>query len=316
MNQNDKQSDRGEGQFEVAAVARMVGLPPNTLRTWERRNFIQAATRTPSGRRRYSSTQVERIALFKKLTEAGDSIGTIADLDIESLRQRTHEFQTRGTEKEANKTGLTRIQAVGEKALLWTSILPENFKVFKEGQKGTPDIIVCELSGSMPECRQSLAIIRHEYPNAPIAVIYDFAPRGAVSELSNKNVFLIHAPCSAELLAHYIHAAIAGSSHQSAAKAHRGHPYADRLFSELQLAQIANSNSSIKCECPHHVSALVSSLASFEKYCQSCENESPGDAELHSYLGKEIASARGIVEQALLFLCFKENIPIPDDPDR
>lgn len=293
----------------------MVGLSPNTLRTWERRSFVQAATRTPSGRRRYTPLQVEKIALLKKLTESGDSIGSIAHLEIEALRKRVLEFQTRSTEHTSNRSGLTRILAVGEKATLWTSILPANFDSSKE-QKEKPDIVVCELGGSMSDCRQNLAVIRHEYPNTPLAIIYDYAPRGAISELSAKGIFLIHAPCSAELLAHYIHAAMAGSSHQSSPNNEASAENAKRLFSEKQLAMIASSNPSIKCECPHHISALVSSLASFERYCQHCEKESPSDAELHTYLGNEIARARVIVEEALLYLCTKDNIKIPADTDR
>jgi len=315
MNQTENTSGQDTGQFEVGAVARMVGLSPNTLRTWERRNFIQAAHRTETGRRRYTATQVEQIALLKKLTESGDSIGSIAHLDLETLRKRTLEFQTRNTESTASRKKRVNILAVGEKALLWTSILPPNFKIAKTSEE-EPDLVLCELGGSIAECRQNLAIIRHEHPNVPISVIYDFAPRGAINELSNKNVFLIHAPCSPELLAHYIHAAIAGSSHQSTPTDATGNAYNKRLFTEKQLAQIANSNPTIKCECPHHISALVASLVSFEKYCEHCEIEAPNDAEIHTHLGKEIAKARVIVEEALLYLCTMDNIHIPKDPDQ
>ena len=315
MNQNENTAEQDTGQFEVGAVARMVGLSPNTLRTWERRNFIQAAHRTDTGRRRYTAKQVEQIALLKKLTESGDSIGSIAHLDLEALRKRTLEFQTRNTEASAKQRKIVNILAIGHKANLWTSILPPNFKVTKDRDE-TPDLVICELSGSISNCRQDLAIVKHEYPEVPIAVIYDFAPRGAISELSSKNIFLIHAPCSPELLAHYIHAAIAGSTHQSAPTDTTGKEYAKRLFSERQLAQIANSNPTIKCECPHHISALVASLVSFEKYCEHCEIEAPKDAEIHTHLGKEIARARGIVEEALLYLCTNDNIPIPQDPQQ
>ncbi|MBC2607986.1 MerR family transcriptional regulator [Pelagicoccus albus] len=313
MEQNKTDLAQEEGQFEVGAVARMVGLSPNTLRTWERRRFIKAAHRTASGRRRYTQSQVEQIALLRKLTEAGDSIGSIAEMPIEGLRKRVLEFQTRSTEHSANQTKLVRILAVGPKALLWTSILPESFQASSEARE-TPDIVICELGSDINSCRQDLAVIRHEHPNVPLAVIYDYAPRGAISELSKKGIFLINAPCSAELMAHYIHAAIAGSSHQSAANAQRSDKSPDRLFSEEQLALIARSNPSIKCECPHHISALVASLVSFEKYCQHCEIESPEDAELHTHLGNEIAKARGIVEKALLYLCTKDNIPYSTEP--
>ena len=60
--------------FEVGAVSKITGLSANTLRTWERRNFIQASSRSATGRRRYSQEQVEILALMKKLTGMGDAI--------------------------------------------------------------------------------------------------------------------------------------------------------------------------------------------------------------------------------------------------
>ena len=86
----------------------------------------------------------------------------------------------------------------------------------------------------------------------------------------------------------------------------------ERILSDYQLAFIQSSKPSIQCECPHHMSALVSSLSSFEDYCNRCEVEAPQDALLHGYLAKEIGKARFIVEQALVYLCQKEDIEIPE----
>ena len=66
--------------FEIGAVSKITGLSPNTLRTWERRKFIEAGFRSPTGRRRYSQEQVEQLALMKRLTNMGDSISSIAKL--------------------------------------------------------------------------------------------------------------------------------------------------------------------------------------------------------------------------------------------
>ena len=49
--------------FEIGAVSKFPGLSPNTLRTWERRQFIKASTQSETGRRRYSQEQVEQLAL-------------------------------------------------------------------------------------------------------------------------------------------------------------------------------------------------------------------------------------------------------------
>ena len=90
--------------FEIGAVSKITGLSPNTLRTWERRNFIEASQRSITGRRRYSQEQVERLALMKRLTNMGDSISSIAHLSLEDLRKRLLEYETRQIERSATKS--------------------------------------------------------------------------------------------------------------------------------------------------------------------------------------------------------------------
>lgn len=304
-----------EPYFEVGAVSKITGLSPNTLRTWERRKFIEASSRSKSGRRRYTQEQVEMLALMKKLTGMGDAISSIAPLSLAELRSRLLEYQTRHTEAIGVRFSVVKILAIGKQAKKWTSILPAQFKVISEGED-SPDIVVIDLETSTVESRRRVTIASHDYPKIPIALIYDYAPRELVQQFSEEGKSLIRVPCSAELLAHYINAAMANATHQSApaeASGDNGFTAEPRLFSDRQLATIAASNPNINCECPHHISALVASLASFESYCRRCEVESPKDAEVHTYLGKEIARARSVVEGALLYLCESDNLAIPAD---
>lgn len=312
---SEQSTEKPVAYFEVGAVAKITGLSPNTIRTWERRKFIQAASRSETGRRRYSQEQVERLALIKKLTDLGDSISAVADLDLPDLRSRLLEYQTRHTESTAQKKSEVRLYAVGGKAKTWTTILPSRFRMVT-GDDSDPDLIVIDLDASPVECRRRVTLAAHEFPQVPIALIYDFAQRDLIRQFSDEGRFLIHVPCSPELLEHYLIAAMAKASHQSSPAEYDGTSSFDapeRLFSDKQLATIAASNPNIKCECPHHISALVSSLASFENYCRRCEVESPKDADIHSHLGGEIAKARSIVEEALLYLCQRDNLEIPQD---
>ncbi len=64
----------------------MTGIPPETLRSWEARNQVVRPARTPGGFRLYTSDDIERLKLIRALTDLGNPVGTIADLDTRSLR--------------------------------------------------------------------------------------------------------------------------------------------------------------------------------------------------------------------------------------
>jgi hypothetical protein len=175
--------------------------------------------------------------------------------------------------------------------------------------------VVVDLDATAVDCRRRGSVASLEYPDTPMALIYDYAPSEVLKQFATKGKFLIRIPCSPELLTHYLQAALSNATHQSDPTIQPGTAFevTPRLFSDRQLATIASSNPNIKCECPQHTSALVASLSSFENYCRRCVIESPNDAEVHEHLGNEIGKARSIVENALLYLCEKDGLVIPKD---
>lgn len=68
-------------------VSRRTGLTPHVIRVWERRYGAVAPVRTGTNRRRYAEEEIERLELLKRLTAAGHSIGTIATLSSDKLRE-------------------------------------------------------------------------------------------------------------------------------------------------------------------------------------------------------------------------------------
>ncbi len=68
------------GLYRVAMAAELAGLSPHTLRVWERRHGPFATGRSRGGNRLYGDGDVERLALLKKLTDAGHAIGAVAAL--------------------------------------------------------------------------------------------------------------------------------------------------------------------------------------------------------------------------------------------
>jgi DNA-binding transcriptional MerR regulator/methylmalonyl-CoA mutase cobalamin-binding subunit len=71
----------------INAVVRRTGLSVHVIRVWEKRYGAVQPTRTPSNRRLYSDDQVERLMLLREITQAGQSIGYVAKLPTEQLKQ-------------------------------------------------------------------------------------------------------------------------------------------------------------------------------------------------------------------------------------
>jgi DNA-binding transcriptional MerR regulator/methylmalonyl-CoA mutase cobalamin-binding subunit len=69
-----------ETHYAIKVVARITGLTPHVIRVWEKRYGAVNPTRTPSNRRVYSQTDVQRLLLLREATSAGHSIGQIASL--------------------------------------------------------------------------------------------------------------------------------------------------------------------------------------------------------------------------------------------
>ena len=61
--------------YSIGAVARMVGVPPATLRTWEDRYGLVAPVRSPGGHRLYSREEVERLRFVADRVHEGLSPG-------------------------------------------------------------------------------------------------------------------------------------------------------------------------------------------------------------------------------------------------
>ena len=60
-----------EPVYNIGVVARMTGIPENTLRMWERRYHFPTPTRTDGGHRLYSPQQVARVQWVKQRIDGG-----------------------------------------------------------------------------------------------------------------------------------------------------------------------------------------------------------------------------------------------------
>lgn len=73
-------------RHSIAVVARRTGLTQLVLRAWERRYAAVTPSRTPTGRRKYTDYDVQKLTLLKYLTDSGHRIGDVAHLALEELQ--------------------------------------------------------------------------------------------------------------------------------------------------------------------------------------------------------------------------------------
>jgi DNA-binding transcriptional MerR regulator/methylmalonyl-CoA mutase cobalamin-binding subunit len=78
----------------IKVVVRRTGLSPHVIRVWEKRYQAVEPMRTETNRRRYSDADIERLLLLQRATQTGRSIGQIAHLTTERLRDLVQEDET------------------------------------------------------------------------------------------------------------------------------------------------------------------------------------------------------------------------------
>ncbi len=73
--------------FSIQVAAERTGLTPHVIRAWERRYRAVEPERSSGQQRLYSEVQIERLAMLYQAVQLGHSIGKIASLPPERLRQ-------------------------------------------------------------------------------------------------------------------------------------------------------------------------------------------------------------------------------------
>lgn len=73
--------------FNIQVASQLSGVTSATIRAWEKRYNAVTPERAKNKHRLYSGKDIEKLTLLSRLTEIGQSIGKIAHLDIEKLKE-------------------------------------------------------------------------------------------------------------------------------------------------------------------------------------------------------------------------------------
>lgn len=327
--------------YQIGTVSTLTGIDPHTIRAWERRYEAIVPERTATGRRLYDDETVERLQLLKALVDCNESIGTIASLPDAKLRSRLERLAALGGHQDSVGAEAPDARHPRRVALLAPGLavqlrehagaMPEFELVFSENDRESfleaarrepSDIVILELDAVGPSPLGFVQACR-SLPGAPLVLIlYHFAQRTSLARLARSGASLVQSPLRIEQVRRVLldqmmieRARLGRVAAQPAPPApvvFTSDPAAapTRRFDDEQLARLFETTSSIDCECPNHLSALVSALVSFEKYSRTCEARDEADAQLHRSLEAGTGEARARLEVLLADLCEHEGISV------
>ncbi len=327
---NRHQEESASPAYRSGAVARLTGIPVETLRVWERRYNVVGPRQSATGRRQYAPEEVTRLTVIKRLVDSGYAIGSIAALGLDQLQSMLQ--QASQAPMKAKRPPTTpvedamqplRLAVVGEALALRVQRRPlpalqvvatsRNAAQAPDDFRGMrADTLLVELSSLHSDTPQAIQRLARQLGAQRVVVEYGYATRQHEQDLRALGCHLVHAPMSMDELS-----TLCGALHLSVepggAIASK-HIYAasPRRYDNKTLAEIAMSSVALNCECPHHIADLLVRLGNFETYSAECESRSPADAALHQYLAQITGNARAMMEIALERVVEAEGITLPN----
>lgn len=309
------------GQYRIGAVSRLANVPVSTLRIWEHRYAAFEPAKSAGRHRLYTEADLVRARLLRQLTESGHGISAIATLPVERLQSMLS--ATRAAAAPPVRESLTAPVAIVVGSALAARLNSAAWKHrwhgatlevrrslmdldaldawVAEGPAAAPvaDLLLVRLNTLQPDAAVRLLAASAALGIPRVIVLYAFAAEATVESLRAAGMLARREPLPDADLAQLLDAVLlvdAGGVMQAAGT---GAVIPPRRYDDAVLTRVAQSRSSVLCECPRHIAELIGHLASFEEYSEQCLNRSEEDAQLHAYLRSISGSARAMFEQAL-----------------
>lgn len=308
-------------RYRSGEAARLARMPAATLRIWERRYGVVAPPKTPSGQRLYSDDDVQRIRLLKALVNQGHAIGSIAGLSREELEALSL-TNTRSAALPENGVSLAVIGALPvsasalERMGIRIAARIASIDDASEHVSTSADALIASTTSLHEEVVSQIAAAAQKLDARAVAVVYAFGTAEAIelARLSGFDLFRSTESQTnpASIMSKLARAAVTA---RQSSEADRGlWLRTRRRFDEATLASLSGLSTTVKCECPRHLSELIMQLSAFERYSDECVSRSPADALLHRHLGDAANRAAELLESALAVILREEGLggPTPD----
>ena len=232
-------------KFQIKTVARMTGIPRNTLLAWERRYAVVEPARAPNGYRLYTESDVDQLRTIKTLTTNGFKVSEALDLIRSGDSQQTTLLE--GT--------LPRIVLLDETLRELVAHVPQGTLQFTVVDEVQADqlisatrpmahqltVVRLESLGDDP-CRRVRQIL-HATNGLPVLVLYQFATRDIQDQLLTMGAHIESGPIQLRRL-HDAVQRLTQSSFGPPLPDQDDHlrpsapPRAPRRFSDVELARI------------------------------------------------------------------------------
>ena len=323
MSDSESSASADEPRYRIGAVCRLTGISQHVLRVWEKRYGVVEPLRSETDRRLYRESDIDRLSLLKALVDRGQAIGSIADLDNETLEHRLQ--QAEGVLKPCTTAEKPTVVLLGESlvtstedcAISETFSLAGHYDSLAEYTAGRPlkrlDIAVVEWPSLQVDSAVEITRYANRLNARHLILVYDYAPRAALRRLSNERITALRSPLDISALEAVIAWRFGLVTRQAAASEPAMGVIPSREFNDRELAYLATQSPAIACECPLHLTQLITRLVRFEAYSAECESRNAEDAALHSYLHNTTSRARSMMERALKRVVELENLSMSPD---
>jgi DNA-binding transcriptional MerR regulator len=317
------------GLHKIGAVSSLSGVPTPTLRVWEMRYETFQPQKTESKHRLYTDDDVLKATVLKRLTDQGHSISSIAQLSSTELnlllQQQQETNQRKAIADLKNQTvsiaviGLPLAAKIESKkftfsfnnqAIRITDIFSTVQQALAAKFQKNPQILLIQTNSLHSGVQVDIHRLAQLNNALQVIVLYNYGQEPIIESMKRCGMIVRREPISDSDLAELIKSVLLINNESSANSLSTGMLIPPRKYDDIELMRVANISTNVLCECPKHVSEIITQLASFEQYSHECLNNSTEDAHLHAYLSSVSGSARALFESALEMVAKHEGIKL------
>lgn len=294
-----------EQAYGIGAVSRLVGVPVETLRSWERRYSVPHPQRSPRGRRLYSPAEVQRLRTIAALARLGDRVRDLAPLSEAALAERLA-WHTGPPPRPEERPGVLRVAVVHP---LWgqelggasptgrtrVEVVAAARAVEALGSPGPElDALILDgrewAAGLLERVEAAQALLRPQV----VLLIARFLRDPVRQQLEQRGVRLVDEAVRLSSLRQQLEDAVLSARAGWA----RPEPLGARVSRE-RLQEVQAEPNGVACGCPTHLADLALRLREFEQYSRQCAVQDEAEGSLHLALAEGVAELGAGLEELL-----------------